>query len=810
LGAMTVKGKSAAIAVRRLVGRRDRREPRRLRSLHPLVGRSTELDDLVGLADEAFSGRGQVVGLSAEAGMGKTSLTAVLSEIVEDRGVPVLVGAAVSAGGGSYLVWRDVMAACFGLGGEEAASEIVARVEEALGEAGGSLRRRVPLLAPLLGVAIDDNELTAGFDAKLRKTSLESLIVQYLSWRAARGPVAIVLEDCHWIDPLSSDLLDLVARVVANLPVLLVTTYRPGPFSAPALGRTTVVELDRLDDSSCREILVARLRELYGADRPPATPLVERLVARAEGNPFYLGELANYLHAQDADPTDASAGGLELPSSLSSLVLSRIDTLGEGVRRTLKVASVIGRDFDVATLAGAYPTVGASRQVLGHVRTLVAEDLVVAEDTGADRYTFRHAVIQEVAYESLPFALRATVHGHVGAWLESAEPDALDLLAHHFWLSREEPKKREYLRRAGVAAAERYANDAAAGYFRRLAPLVDGAEREDALKRLGAVLEFLGAFAEAGDVYHEVLEIAERRSDPRAIAWAHVAISEPMQKQGRYTEALAELDVAEQLFEVVGDDEGRGRVPHIRGVVANRRGKPEEAWAHLERSLEIRRPLGDQVAIATTLHNLGVAAMRRGDLDLAQELTEQSLELRLAIGDKWHCSGSYNNLGWIAFLRRDYALAIPHFEEAVRIATEIGASWTVAMARGNLANSARELGDVAAAREHYAFTLDTFVTAGDLRMVCVVFDDVAQLCAESDPAAFLRLVATTDVLREQIGAARMDDVQRELDARAIGAGEALGEQAAAVEHERGRVLDYEAAVDLCRELCKVDRNLTRF
>jgi adenylate cyclase len=800
LEAMTVKGKSAAVAVRRLLAHRDHRELRRLRALHPLVGREAELDQLVSLADDAMSGRGHLVGICAEAGMGKSSLAAVLAEVLEDRGVAVHVGAAASAGGGSYLVWQSIAASLFGLGGDETPVEIVARLEGALGEVDDSLLPRLPLLGPLVGVAIDDNELTSGFDAKLRKTSLESLVVQYLSRRAARAPFTIVLEDCHWIDPLSADLLALVARAAANLSVLVVATYRPGSFSAPALEHTTVLELDRLDESSCREVLVARLGDLYGRDRVPAGPLVDRLVARAEGNPFYLGELANYLHDQGADPADASAAQIELPSSLSSLVLSRLDILAEGARRTLKVASVVGRDFDVDILAGAYPTLGGTRQVLGQLRTLMAEDLVLAEDEVAHRFAFRHAVIQEVAYESLPFALRATVHGRVGVWLETADPGALDLLAHHFWHSREEAKKREYLRRAGDAAKARFANQAAADYYRRLFPLVDGAEREEVLGELGAALEIQGEWPEAVEVRREALALAEQRADPKALAWAQATLSTPLWKQGRYDEAGEALDVAERLFAEADDLVGMARVANARGAIALHTGAHDEAWAQFGRSLELRRSHGDRALLGPALTNLGVAAMDRGDYETAWSLTEESLALRVELGDRNKLSLPHNNLGMIAYLQGDFERAIPHLEESVRIATEIGSLWTVAMAQQNLGNCARERGDSRRARRHYASALNAFSIARDRRELSRVFQNVAMTVAPAQPEEAFRLLGAADAVREAMGGTRPEHEESELEQRLRSARTRLGD-AATREGDAGRAMSLDAAIALCRELC---------
>lgn len=803
LPALSVKGKTAPIAVRRLLAPHGHHRPRQLRALHPLVGRQHELDRLLALADDALGGRGRLVGISAEAGMGKSSLTAVLAETLEARGVPVIVGAAASVGSAtSYLAWQPVWRVLLGLSADhsETPEELVGVLEAALHDVDPALLSRLPLLGEVLGAPIVDNEVTASFDAKLRKNSLESLLAQLLGARAATAPVAIVIEDGHWLDPLSVDLLDVLARNAATLPLFLLVTYRPGSFEPPTLDHATVFALDRLDEPSCRAVLGSRLRDLYGPDCVPAGPLVDRLVARAEGNPFYLGELASYLHDRQADPADPAAAAIELPASLSSLVLSRIDTLGERARRTLKVASVVGRDFDVRMLAGAYPTLGGTRQVLGQLRALAAEDLVIAEDVANNRYAFRHAVIQEVAYESLPLALRATVHGRVGSWLEETDPGALDLLAHHFWHSRAEHKKREYLRKAGDAAKARFANDAAIDYFRRLAPLVDDTDREGLLNQLAEVLEVHGAWSEAVDVHRQVLELATARGDGGAVGRAHMAISEQMWFQGHYDRSLAETEAAERQFDRVGDTAGLAWVESARGVVAALQGDFESGSEHLRRSLELHRSLGDQTMVASVLTNLGMTALSGGDYDAAWELTEQSLAIYAEAADLPKMSMPRTNLGLVAYLKKDYRAATVQLEEALRIATEIGSSWTMAFARQHLGNCARELGQLAVAREHYAYALDVFTAVGDRYTLCLLMQDIAMAAAAHHPEMALRLIGATDAMHAELGTARMNYESEQIDQHLRTPRELLGDMAAR-EQAAGQALGSEEAVALCRDIC---------
>jgi class 3 adenylate cyclase/tetratricopeptide (TPR) repeat protein len=791
------KGKSTLIPIRRLTGV-DRRAPiRDRRTQHELVGRIEEMALLRDLSGQALAGRGRVIALAGEAGMGKSRLADEILGSIRADGVPVYSGAAASVGGGSYQAWQGVWTSLLDVEHED---DPARDLERSLAATDPDLLPRLPLLGSVLGVAIEDNELTASFDAKLRKTSLESLLIRYLTCRAGRAPMVLFLDDCHWIDALSKDLLDLVARAVQSLPVLVLLTHRPGAFAAPRLAHTAVVELDRLDDDSCKRLLTDRLAELYGPDHPPSEALMEHLVRRAEGNPFFLEELANYLHSEGADPSETDATALNLPSTLSSLVLSRIDTLGESSRQTLKVASVVGREFALAALTGSYPKLGDRRRVSGHLRRLTSADLVIYEDPATDFYAFKHAVIREVAYESLPFAFRAVLHGRVGNWIETTEPESLDLLAYHYWMSGDEPKKREYLRKAGEAAEARYANEAAIDYYRRLVGLLGDDERGSILLRLGKILELAGELEEAERLSVEAIVLAERTGDDVAAAWARTSRAEPMRKQGRYDEAEAELATAWTTFEKEGESSGCGRVAHIRGLIANLQGDSERSRTQFEQALEMSRDRGDRRTEATLLSNLAMPVAMEGNYELAQDLSEQALVIRNELGDRWGIGVSLNNIGMLAYLRQDYEGARAPLEEAVAAGEQAGDSYGVAVARHNLGNASRQLGEAASAGGHYAEALRIYSLLGDRWSLTMLFDDIAIHLAAGSPREAFRLAGASDALRESVGSPRPDYQEAEFQEAMAGARAELGDSAAEDE-EAGRRLDVDAATALAITLC---------
>jgi class 3 adenylate cyclase/tetratricopeptide (TPR) repeat protein len=808
-----VKGKANPVTAYALTGSSGQRSRRVVRYTLPIVGRAAELAQLDARLGEAAAGRGKVVGISAEAGMGKSRLIAEFVREARGRGLFVAFGECQSFGTAtSYAVWREIWRALFAVPESLPDAEQTEALEGALRDLDPALVPRAPLLDVVFGLSIPDTELTSSFDAKLRKTSLESLLADCLRARARREPLVLVLEDCHWLDPLSRDLLDEIARTVGAAPVLLVVAYRPEAASPEGLAlvrlpRLEELSLHALEDAEMTDVVRSKVSQLFGADTAMARSLLDLVVSRAQGNPFYAEELLNYVAEREIDPSDEGAArALELPDSLHSLVLSRIDTLTEASRRTLKVASVVGRVFRAPVLVGAYPELGDMDDVRAHLGTLSTLDLVSPDREEDQSHLFKNAVTQEVAYESLPYALRATLHGHVGTFIERHEPDAIErnlgLLAHHFWHSDAELKKRAYLRRAGEAAQAAYANAAAIEYYERLAPLVPDEERAAVLLELGRVLELVGRWDDARAVETNALELAQATGDEGARAWCETALAEVARKQGAFEEAGERLGRAGAAFVELGEEQGLGQVLHLQGTLAAQRGSYAEAQTRYEQSLAIRRRLDDRKMMASVLSNLGVVAEYEGDYERAQSFHGQALELRSELGDRWAIAVSMTNLGMIAVLQERYEEARERFDEAMRLNREVGDSWMVAISHNNLGNANRGLGDLASARRHYADSLRAYRDYDDQWALAFLLEDVALLAAlDGRPEPALELLGAADALRESIGSPRGDALEHELDRRLQPARDALGAEAATAARNRGAELEPAAVFDLALAAC---------
>jgi tetratricopeptide (TPR) repeat protein len=669
------------------------------------------------------------------------------------------------------------------------------------------------LLGSVLNLPLPDNDLTRHFNAKLRKASLEALLVECLQRRAMQGPLVLVLEDSHWLDPLSRDLLEGVARGIAAVPVLVLLAYRPPESPAQrvpdlrALPHFLELALSELPRGEAEQLLLMRLAELFGPTAQPSLPGVERLLARAQGNPFYIEELLRLLQDQGVDPGRAEAlEQLELPNSLHSLILSRIDRLLESQRITLKVASVIGRLFPAAALWGINARL-SEPQVRADLASLARLELTVEDQPEpALVYLFRHVVTQEVAYESLAYGTRAALHNEIGLFLEAQGPEAVvrqvDLLAFHFDRGENAAKRRHYLLKAGEAAQARYANAAAISYYQRALPLLEPAEQVTVRLKLGRVLELVGNWIEASRNHDAALALATRLGDVRAQAAVHAARGELHRKRGQYAEATASLGRARTLYGEVNDGAGIAEVFQVLGSVAGQQGNYDEAFGLYRQSLEIRRRLGDKTGIASLFSNLGIIAWFSGHFDEARAYYESALGIRREAGDRWAIANSLNNLGLVLRDLGETAEARSLLEQGLQIGREIGDRWSVANTLSSLGDVALSQNDLAAARGFLLESLTIGRELNDRHGLTFLLEYFAVLAAKRQrPETAETLVGAASALRAALGAPLSPTEQARLDASLADASARLGTAARDALRQAGRDLGEERAMDLAVESC---------
>ena len=567
-----------------------------------LVGRSREL----GLGREALAalgaGRGGVLVVAGDAGIGKTRLLNELRELAEREGSCWLEGRCVSYGESlPYWPFRDLLRGeWIGAGAEE--PELRVRV---------GLRRRLeqlfedhadelyPYLGSLLEVALEHE--AAARTSELSPEALQwrtfEVVGQLFARLAESAPLVLAFEDLHWADPTSVLLLEQLLSLAEEAPVLVVLSLRPErDHPSWSLREHAGREFPHL----LREIDLGPLGdsdgELLAALVAPATlpaELERRVLDAADGNPFFLEELVRSL--ADVGALVRTDGGwrfdhaveVEVPPTVEKAILARLDRLSAPARDLVTAASALGRTFALPLLEGVLGEVPADSlhelQRLGLLRQ--------SRRWPQPEYRFRHALIQETAYRTLLAEQRKQLHRRAAEWLEGryAERDAevLGLLAYHWLRAEDEEKAADYLLRAGDKARLEYALDEAIEHYRDLLPLLErrGERQEIALVlfKLALALHTSLRFAEANDAYQrafghwtppepraatERLRIATsflpNDLDPKsAIAWPNIQAC--MQLFDRLVEAWPERTIVPSLAErwEISDD-GLRYVFHLR------------------------------------------------------------------------------------------------------------------------------------------------------------------------------------------------------------------------------------------------------
>ena len=809
---MQLKGRSEPIAVYGLVTARPRVSAPgpSISPEQPMVGREAELGVILERARQAASGIGSVIGIIADAGVGKSRLAAEVQTSLAKHQWLCYRGESSSYGiNTSYHSWQNLWWQFFGLDSTWTLTRQLKTIEEQLAAIDAGLVPRLPLLGAVLNLPIPDNDLTASFDSKLRKSSLESLLVDCLRARSRRAPALLILDDSHWMDPLSFSLVEGVARAIETMPIMLVVAYRPphlahlNTLRDGALPGFTRIQLDDLDHLQTQRLLALKLEQVFGRQFSLAPALADRIIQRSGGNPFFIEELLNYLKNQGFGAEDLHAlERSDLPSSLQSLILSRIDQLMEGQKATLKVASIVGRNFEVATLWGFYPQLGATEQIVEHLDVLTQAVLTVREQTEPNlAYAFRHMLTQEVAYESLPYATRSTLHERLGDYIEIAAAGRidqhLDQLAYHYALGQNEPKKQEYLLKAARHAQYVYANTAAIDYYNRVLPLLAPEELPQILLDLGEVYELVGRWQDARASYEQALSAADQQNDPTTHARSETEIGELLTKQGQYAEASTWLDRARRGFEATGDRAGVAQTLQHKGTLLARQGDYEESLRAYEESLSIRQELNDQFNIANLLNNMAIVARFRRDFQKAQSLIEEALSIRERLGNRWAIGMSLNNLGNLALGQGDLAEARTRMEQALSIWRQIGDRWAIANTLTGLGEVFGEAKDYETSRAYFSESLAINREIGDRLALAYLFEALGSLAAaQSDPERAMQLVGVAATLRADIGAPLPPAEAARLQDRLMAARGLLSEESLHAAEATGRALSLDQAIEL--------------
>jgi class 3 adenylate cyclase/tetratricopeptide (TPR) repeat protein len=670
LGELPVKGHVPVHTweVLRARGRRARLDVAAERGLTPLVGRGRELSALLELYRKVRGGHGQVVCLAGEAGIGKSRLLLEMRRQLAEANERAtwLEGRCVSFGQSiPFLPMIDQLRENFRIEEFDGEPEIIAKVEHAMRRM-GQLEPHIPYIRDLLAVDPGDPAVAAMDGAVRRKRIFDGSLA--LTARGARlQPLVLVFEDLHWVDISTEEYLGRLIDSVPGVPLMVIATYRVG--YAPSFGSRsfqTTLTLDALDE---RESMAMAARVLDSAEFPEA--LRAALTQKAEGVPLFIEEVTKtlldlgILRREDGvyrlaqDPGDA-----RVPDTIQGIIMARLDRLGEAGKRTVQLASVIGRQFLRRLLERIAGLAGQLEGLLGELKALeiIYERGLLQEPA----YVFKHAVIQDVAYQSLLVQRRRELHRAVGLAIEELYPERLDEhlgeLAHHFAQAEDWARAMDYGTRAGARAAHAFANAEARHHFERalacgerLEPPPPAVEVAVLHGRLGGVLFALGQWDASAAAYERGLALAREARDRTAEAELLIGLGSCQMLAHRAQPALETANAVVDLARKLGDDSLRSfSLGHRAWILGAGRGQVRESLRDLEEALRLSTEIRDPRRLAHVLVQGGSTLQWQGALDRALPIILKGLE----IAELHHLSLSFGIglffLGHLHAARADY------------------------------------------------------------------------------------------------------------------------------------------------------------
>jgi class 3 adenylate cyclase/tetratricopeptide (TPR) repeat protein len=702
-----------------------------------LIGRDEEMTVLKQTLQRVETeGRPALVTIVGPAGVGKSRVTSELLRYVE--GLPQFIywrsGRCLAYGNTPYSAMADAIKAECEVLEDDPADVVGAKVDASVAELFGDTT-----VAPEIRALVGAGESTA-----FSREDLFEAWRRYLERMAARYPLVLALDDLHWAD---DGLLDLVEHVAdwAQGPILLLVQARPELFDArPTWGggkrNAASIYLDPLtpdeDAAMIDDLLPGEITD----------ELKKLIVDRSEGNPLYTEEIVRMLidrgvlRATRASRWEvaSSVADVEVPRSIQGLISARLDGLPDDEKAILQDAAVVGREFwlgAVVRLSGQPP--GVIREVLGRLRI---KELIVPHEPSSfseePEFSFRHLLIRDGAYDSLPKALRATKHTKVAEWAaeragDRSEEIAVLIASHHrealryleelgdAGQARREAERAAYRwsRIAGDRATALWLQDEAVTWYGEALRLADAVEAP-LQERLGTARRHTEAcFASATTTENEAscrryLALAERAGDERGAGWAQAELARIVFHEGRDDETQELSDAAIRRLEPLGDTPELAFALNVAGWYRWRRGRFEEAEPFVRRAVEIAELVGARRELAEATMDLAITLANLGQPAAAVETMERAYALAIEVGAVGGLGRVYNNFGSIvgpSDLERGAAV----LREGLEASRKAGAWQYVGWITGGLGDLEFQLGHLAEAERLQREAMERAAAVGD-------------------------------------------------------------------------------------------------
>ena len=723
LGEIEVKGRSKPVRAYRVIGMKP--EPRSHQSLlgiqSPLVGRDFEMAQLRKVIERVHQGRGQIVCVIGEAGIGKSRLVNELHvEWLKFSNSPTEASSLDKQSIPPYS-WLEAHSISYALNLPYGTFQQLVRnlCDIQPGEPPETIREKISsecltqptlkdksvqfthVFETLLGVKTDSG--LSPLEGEEFKRELFAAMDSVWMERASNSPTALAFDDLHWVDQASVELLVHLFSLADEVPILFICAFRPER-RAPTwdIKQTaereyphlyTEINLQPLDNEHSN----ALIHQLLTSTDLPGQ-LKDTILNKSEGNPYFVEQILHslietgVLHAEEESINgqverkwiiNGDASNISIPDTVQALLQARIDRLDEDSRQTLQKAAVIGRSFNYRVLE--HLTNGKT-ELMRQLRTLERVDLIREEARVPEiEYVFRHALAHETVYKSILRKHRRKYHILVGEALENLYPDRLEetapLIAHHYYMA-EDSRALNYLTIAGDLAARLYANSEAIAHYDRAIDVAQKTRNYSSLEHVyiqkGRALELNAQYEQALANYSEMEALSQQIEAPdlqlasllarATLLSTPISASDPNLARSSLVQAL-------KLARDIGNRTAEARILWNLALVIQRFDDPLNSIDYGEQALALARELDLKELTAYTLNDLSESFMYIGEVQRARQSILEAQQIWEDIGNKPMLADSYSSAVGIHLMLGDFQKAIALSNEALTISNSINNLW---------------------------------------------------------------------------------------------------------------------------------------
>ena len=718
VAALQLKGISQPVLAHRVLGSKNK--PGSVRGIEglyaPMIGRDGELDRLQQSINAMNSEKvGRFSAVSGEAGIGKSRLISEFKFFLSRLPVQVLEGySLIYRKGISYWIFQDMILRLLEADAETSREDLQSRLQEHVTRV---LPRQVddilPYLEQMLSLPLSNPETAKRINylaADQLRQQIFLAVRDLILAESQQKPVVLILEDLHWADSGSLELLEFLLDSLVKNPIVIVAvsrTFGDGKLAEITHRASDLLRL-RFTDLSLKSLSPDQSDRLFSqllAIQNMPESLRTHIIQRASGIPLYLEEILRMLMDRNllmriegrwqlADKVDLFLMGV--PDTIEGLILTRFDHLELIQRHILKVASVVGRSFTSSIIVECLPTLTLD-EIQQSVGILLDREFILPDQSPGGEYMFKHILVADTIYSTLLKRERKELHGQVADTIEKLFAGNLenqvDVLArHYFWSDRTE-RALHYLILAGQKAARNYNSSQSQKYFEdalSLLPMV-GHTPSQAVQvhvGLGDALILAGSYPEARESFMRATRsiVVNDKTEAETACNLQRKIGMTYESQGDYDQALVCLDAARNLL-MGGGLESPAELSQIlndTGWINFRRGNLDEAEIYLMQAKTLAEKAARLDIVSSVYNRLGGVHYQKDQLQESRDFVAKSIRIREELGDILGVARSYNNLGNLGWKLGDWDEALDNFKRSAELQTRLGDIEGIIMLNGNL------------------------------------------------------------------------------------------------------------------------------